>query len=98
MVITGTAESIELAQHMISSCLQQKGVRMKSLVTIPVSVVGHVIGKQGARINDIISRSRSGLTIKQDEGSEKADVIIEGSVMNMVVAQRMVLQIVETYA
>ena len=95
ITISGTIEALELAQLIISSCLTSRVDPLKSLITIPFKAVGHVIGKAGFRINDIMSRTRAFVKILPSEGEVSTDVLIEGSVMNIVAAQRAVRQVVD---
>ncbi len=78
---------------------------MSSVLTIAGDLVGHIIGRSGSAINNIKDRSHANVTVascagvahlqvEQADGDANAMVRIEGSVMNMVVAQRMVLDIV----
>ena len=93
--LSGTIEALELAQHIISSCIASKGGPMKSSITIPFKAVGHVIGKAGSRINDIMTRTRAFVKILPSEGEVSTDVLIEGSVMNIIAAQRAVRQVAD---
>eukprot|EP00048_Salpingoeca_helianthica_P016166 m.230775 g.230775 ORF g.230775 m.230775 type:complete len:531 (+) comp18148_c0_seq1:40-1632(+) len=91
--ISGPVAALERAQHMISSCLQGKDVEIKYQLSIPSSVIGHIIGKRGVRINAIMDETRTEIDI--EESGATATVTILGSVINSINAQRIVRKIVE---
>jgi len=93
--ISGTVDCVETALNMVGSCLPDDGRYMHAIISVPIAGVGHVIGKGGVKINEIMELTHTKIRVAQTEGEDSAQVSIMGTAMNQVTAQRLVRRIID---
>ena len=99
-----TGPNHEIAQQALKDLARQIGIRQSVKITVPASVRPHIIGKQGAIVQDIIKKSGANVQVpKLDETTNQIDedddlsieVLVEGDPIAAEIARREIEAIVK---
>ncbi|XP_030758561.1 tudor and KH domain-containing protein homolog [Sitophilus oryzae] len=95
-IIRGTADSCNVAYHLIQDFIVNQPVLETEDLWIPIACVKNVIGRGGEKINEIRSLSGSKLTLVEDEkGVTAKRMVIKGTREQINVARSLIEEVVE---